>query len=65
MKKPYMVTFTISVPQMLPYIPYIPYMDPMGNRLIGAKPIVPFSHGPPELLPGAAPTPRAAAPATR
>ena len=26
---PYMVTFTINIPQMLAYIPY---MDPMGNR---------------------------------
>ena len=25
---PYMVTFTINIPQMLAYIPY---MDPMGN----------------------------------
>jgi len=26
---PYMVTFTINIPQMLAYIPY---MDPMGNE---------------------------------
>ena len=28
---PYMVTFTINIPQMLAYIPY---MDPMGNCVI-------------------------------
>ena len=28
---PYMVTFTINIPQMLAYIPY---MDPMGKRVI-------------------------------
>jgi hypothetical protein len=29
---PYMVTFTINIPQMLAYIPY---MDPMGPMGIG------------------------------
>ena len=28
---PYMVTFTINIPQMLAYIPY---MDPMGVNII-------------------------------
>ena len=32
---PYMVTFTINIPQMLAYIPY---MDPMGNRIIKSPP---------------------------
>ena len=30
---PYMVTFTINIPQMLANIPYTPYMDPMGRTL--------------------------------
>ena len=32
---PYMVTFTINIPQMLPYMAY---MDPMGYATLG-KPI--------------------------
>ena len=36
---PYMVTFTINIPQMLAYIPY---MDPMGyiTILVGFIPII-------------------------
>ena len=40
---PYMVTFTIKIPQMLAYI-YIPYMDPMAmlGRIIPTDELIFF-----------------------